>query len=40
VPPNDVVFVAFAVRNGEVDVVRAAGTTRGVRSRFDVSELP
>jgi len=40
VPPNDVVFVAFAVRNGEVDIVRAGGATRGVRSRFDVSELP
>ncbi len=40
VPPNDVVFVAFAVRNGEVDVVRAGGSTRGVRTRFDVSELP
>jgi Flp pilus assembly protein CpaB len=40
VPPNDVVFVAFAVRNGEVDVVRASGSARGVRTRFDVSELP
>jgi Flp pilus assembly protein CpaB len=40
VPPNDVVFVAFAVRNGEVDVVRSVGSGRGVRSRFDVSELP
>lgn len=40
VPPNDVVFVAFAVRNGEVDVVRAVGSARNVRSRFDVSELP
>ncbi len=40
VEPNDVVFVAFAVRNGDVDVVRANGTTHPARSRFDVSELP
>ena len=40
VTPDDVVFVAFAVRNGEVDVVRAGGSARGARSRFDVSELP
>jgi hypothetical protein len=40
VPPDDVVFVAFAIRNGEIDVVRATGSARGVRSRFDVSEIP
>lgn len=40
VAPDDVVFVAFAVRNGDVDVVRAGGSARGVRSRFDVSEIP
>jgi Flp pilus assembly protein CpaB len=40
VKPDDVVLVAFAVRNGEVDVVRAAPPGRSVRSRFDVSELP
>jgi hypothetical protein len=40
VAPDDVVFVAFALRNGEVDVVRAGGSARGARSRFDVSELP
>jgi Flp pilus assembly protein CpaB len=40
VKPDDVVLVAFAVRNGEVDVVRAARPGASVRSRFDVSELP
>jgi Flp pilus assembly protein CpaB len=40
VAPDDVVFVAFAVRNGELDVVRANGTTRRARSQFDVSQLP
>ena len=41
VAPDDVVFVAFAVRNGEVDVVRSVGKRpQAVRSRFDVSELP
>jgi Flp pilus assembly protein CpaB len=40
VKPDDVVLVAFAVRNGEVDVVRAAPAGKSVRSRFDVSELP
>jgi Flp pilus assembly protein CpaB len=40
VKPDDVVLVAFAVRNGEVDVVRAAPPGKSVRSRFDVSELP
>jgi hypothetical protein len=40
VKPDDVVFVAFAVRNGDVDVVRANGTAHTSRSRFDVSELP
>jgi len=32
--------VAFAVRNGDLDVVRASGSARGVRTRFDVSEIP
>jgi Flp pilus assembly protein CpaB len=40
VAPDDVVFLAFAVRNGEVDVVRANGTARRARSQFDVSQLP
>jgi Flp pilus assembly protein CpaB len=40
VKPDDVVLVAFALRNGEVDVVRAARPGKSVRSRFDVSELP
>jgi hypothetical protein len=40
VAPDDVVFVAFAVRNGEVDVVRANGSGRDARARFDASELP
>jgi hypothetical protein len=40
VAPDDVVFVAFAVRNGDVDVVRANGTAHSARSHFDVSQLP
>jgi Flp pilus assembly protein CpaB len=40
VAPDDVVLVAFAVRNGEVDVVRASSSTKDVRNRFDASELP
>ncbi|MGZ4688637.1 MAG: RcpC/CpaB family pilus assembly protein [Acidimicrobiia bacterium] len=40
VAPDEVVFVAFAIRNGEVDVVRASRTARESRTRFDVSELP
>lgn len=40
VAPDDVVFVAFAVRNGDLDMVRASGSARGVRTRFDVSEIP
>ncbi len=40
VRPDDVVLVAFALRNGEVDIVRAARPGKSVRSRFDVSELP
>jgi Flp pilus assembly protein CpaB len=40
VKPNDVVLVAFALRNGEVDVVRAARPGTSARSRFDVSGLP
>lgn len=40
VAPDDVVFVAFAIRNGEVDVVRAGNRSKGVRNRFDISELP
>ena len=41
VAPDDVVFVAFALRNGELDVVRATnGSARRARSQFDVSQLP
>jgi Flp pilus assembly protein CpaB len=40
VEPDDVVLVAFALRNGEIDVVRAARPGKSVRSRFDISELP
>jgi len=40
VPPDDAVYLAFAVRNGELDVVRATGTNRAARSRFDVSQIP
>jgi Flp pilus assembly protein CpaB len=40
VKPDDVVFVAFAVRNGELDIVRAGASTSRGKSRFDVSQLP
>ena len=40
VAPGDVVVGACAVRNGELDVVRANGTARQARSQFDVSQLP
>jgi len=41
VAPRDVVFVAFAIRNGELDVVRSVGKRpRTVRSRFDAGDLP
>lgn len=40
VPADDTVFVAFAARNGELDVVRATGRVPSSRTRFDRSELP
>jgi Flp pilus assembly protein CpaB len=40
VPRDDVVLVAFAVRNGEVDIVRADGRPGRTRTRFDATDLP
>jgi Flp pilus assembly protein CpaB len=41
VPPDDVVLVAFAIRNAELDVVRADGRrSRTERARFDAEDLP
>jgi Flp pilus assembly protein CpaB len=41
VRPDDVVLLAFAVRNGEIDIVRAdGGRTARVRARFDASDIP
>ncbi len=40
VPPDDVVFLAFASRNGELDVVRATGATAPLPDRFERSDLP
>lgn len=40
VQPDDAVLVAFAVRNGEIDIVRAQGPARRARTRFDADELP
>jgi hypothetical protein len=37
---DDAVLVAFALRNGEIDVVRATGGDRAARDQFDVSDLP
>lgn len=38
--PDDAVFLAFAIRNGELDVLRATGGDAAARDRYDVSELP
>lgn len=40
VAPDDAVYVVFASRNGEVDVVRAATGGDATRGRFDFAELP
>jgi Flp pilus assembly protein CpaB len=40
VDPDDAVYVVFAARNGELDVVRAAVAGDGSRGRFDFTELP
>ncbi len=40
VPPDDVVFLVFASRNGELDVVRATGAARPRPGRFERSDLP
>ena len=40
VDPDDAVFVVFAVRNAEIDIVRATRGSPGVRERFDADELP
>jgi Flp pilus assembly protein CpaB len=39
VAPDDAVYVVFAARNGELDVVRAAVSEKP-RGRFDFAELP
>jgi len=40
VTPDDAVYVVFASRNGEVDVVRAGADDQDARGRFDFAELP
>jgi Flp pilus assembly protein CpaB len=41
VPRDDVVLVAFAIRNAEIDIVRADGRSRHRdRTRFDAGDLP
>jgi Flp pilus assembly protein CpaB len=40
VAPDDAVSLVFAVRNGELDVVRAAPEAERTRTRFDFAELP
>jgi hypothetical protein len=40
IEPDDAVFVVFALRNAELDIVRAERTSTGVRERFDADELP
>lgn len=40
VGPDDAVFLAFALRNGELDVIRAASGGDTGRTRFDLAELP
>lgn len=40
VAPDDAVFLAFALRNGELDVIRAVQGHDAARARFDLAELP
>lgn len=40
VAPDDAVFVAFAARNGELDVVRATGAPAATRQRFELGQIP
>ena len=40
VDPDDAVFVVFALRNAEIDIVRSTRAADGVRERFDADELP
>jgi hypothetical protein len=40
VAPDDAVYVVFAARNGELDVVRAVPGGDRPRSRFDFGALP
>jgi Flp pilus assembly protein CpaB len=40
VAPDDAVFLAFAARNGHLDVVRSTGGAAAARTRFDVEQLP
>jgi Flp pilus assembly protein CpaB len=42
VKPGDAVFLAFAMRNGEIDIVRSLGAQddRAAGDRFDATDLP
>jgi len=40
VAPDDAVYVAFAARNGELDVVRATGAPAATRQRFELGQIP
>jgi Flp pilus assembly protein CpaB len=39
VPPDDAVFLAFAIRNADLDIVRTTGAAGEGRDRFDGTEL-
>jgi Flp pilus assembly protein CpaB len=39
VPPDDAVFVAFAVRNADLDIVRTTGSSGQGRDSFDGTQL-
>lgn len=39
VPADDAVFLVFAIRNGEIDLLRATGRGRARTERFEASDL-
>lgn len=40
VPPDDAVFLAFAIRNADLDIVRTTGAPGEGRDTFDGTQLP
>ncbi len=40
VAPDDAVYVAFAARNGSLDIVRSTGAPAATRQRFELGQIP